>query len=245
MPIEIIGPSWPSTRTLRHACEGVETRDGSLVRVSWGVQGEGLVNGMARLDAIEQLTAFEEYSLALIRRPIFATDVEMAKEWIRQGEMVFGRKLHHSQGRDIQGPGRHAPHRFRRKWLESEWWSLVVPDIVEEWRIHAMRGRNGEYRVIARGKKVQVDPPSRLLPVRSRSNGFRMVHNLEPPDSVREVGRRAVEACGYDFGGADVYVCEDGTVGVFEVNRAVGLSPYTSTQYARAFAKYLPYPPTT
>jgi len=260
MSIVLVGPDWPSKLQLQQALSLLphERGGGQEVRVSWGVECPGAVNGMRRLNAVEQLSAFHT---AGILAPKFTEDVIVAQEWVRsEGAKVFGRRLKHSQGTDIVGAGYRPggprwittrkgnrvvrgtrPERWNRLWLEREWWSKVVEGVVEEWRIHAMRAPSGEYRVIGRAKKVQTEPPTRVQPVRSRKNGWHMVHNLEPSEAIREAGKAAVRACGYDFGGVDVFVLSDGRVGVFEVNSAVGMSDYTSAQYAKAFTKYLPY----
>lgn len=255
MPIVVVGPeSWPSVGMLREAVGRLPPTEAEMV-VSWGVQRPGAVNGMPRLNAIEQLTALKS---AGVLCPEFTTDVEIAKSWVREGNQVYGRHLRHSQGTDIIGagyrPGGHRyittrkgnrvlrgsiAERWNRKWLAREWWSKVIPNVAEEWRIHAMKSqRSGEYRVIARAKKVQTSDPTRRMLVRSRRNGWTMVHNVEPSDAVREAGKSAVRACEYDFGGVDVFVLTSGDVGVFEVNSACGLDNYTATQYANAISKY-------
>jgi hypothetical protein len=181
-----------------------------------------------RLNALEQLTAMREAGLLV---PDHTTDIREAWGWVKEGALVFGRKLYHSQGRDIVGPGPRADRPIRR-WRESEWWSKVVPDVVEEWRIHVFDGKS-----IARGKKVQTGPSIRKQLVRNRANGWSMIHTERPSDALREAAKGAVNACGYEYGGVDLFVRGDGSVGVFEVNTAVGLDDYTASAYARAVVR--------
>lgn len=87
---------------------------------------------------------------------------------------------------------------------------------------------------IARGLKFQAEPPWRKLPVRSRSNGWRLRHDVAPPEGLRDLAKKAVEAVGYDFGAVDLLVQEDGTQTVLEINRAAGCDNYTASAYAQA-----------
>jgi D-alanine-D-alanine ligase-like ATP-grasp enzyme len=74
------------------------------------------------------------------------------------------------------------------------------------------------------------------MPVRNRNNGWHMTHEEEPPKGLRPLASQAVAACGYNFGAVDLYITEDGTMGVFEVNKAPGLDNYTLEAYAQGFA---------
>lgn len=99
-------------------------------------------------------------------------------------------------------------------------------------------------RVIARGLKHCPNEGKvwRQLPVRSRNNGWRLRHDVDPPAPLRDLAKRAVVACGYDFGAVDMLYIppsdqqqEQGWV--LEINRMPGLDDYTATAYARAFIR--------
>lgn len=191
--------------------------------ISWGATVPGALNGGPRLNAVEQLRRFHEHNIA---HPEFTTSLPTAMQWVAEGGLVFGRKFIHTEGRDIIGP-RHP------RWIRSEYWVKVIPNVAQEWRIHVFQGRS-----IARGLKVQTGVTRRRMPVRNRANGWTMVHDVEPPRGLRTLAKKAVAACGYDFGAVDILVGEDGAAWVLEVNRAPGLDQSTATAYVKAFLEW-------
>jgi hypothetical protein len=233
--ITIYGPDWPSTRKLREACANAEIGPKD-VSVCYGARTrEGALNSTVRLDGVEQLTKLKE---AGVKVPDFTIHCDEASDWVNEGDLVFGRARVHTQGRDIVGPGRYIRGRFNRRWMNSEWWSKVVPDVKEEWRIHIFKRPNGKYRSIARGLKHQTDVAWRVMPVRNRANGWTMRHDINPPESVRESARASVVALGYDFGAVDLLHTENGSVYVLEVNKAPGLDDYTCAAYVDSIVRW-------
>ena len=244
MAIAIIGEQ-PSARLLKGILhDKVTPKD---VAVCWGAQsiksteGSIVLNGVSRRDARQQLTMLEKAGLVV---PLWTDDLVSAKEWVRQGMQVWGRRWNHTQGSDIIGPGyrptrtgrygRVRPEGWNQTWCRREWWVQVVPEdhIVAEWRIHVFQGR-----IITRGQKVQTGEPSRIQLVRSRSNGWTLDSVPEPPNSVRQAARQAVQAVGYNFGAVDILDTKDGPV-VLEVNSAPALrSPSTLDAYVQAILK--------
>lgn len=226
--ITILGRDIGSAAMLRAATAGAA----ETLTVAWnkGEGTRGAANAMKRLDAVEQLVAMLDAGVKTIE---WTTDRQRAVQWVKDGAMVFGRKLRHTQGRDIV-----MPHRTRL-WMGSEWWSKVVPEPLEEWRLHCMRERLGsdEYLVIARGHKVQVGGPVRVEAVRNRRNNWRLEHTSDPPKGLRTLAKKAVAACGYDWGAVDLIVGADGQQYVLEVNRAPGLDNYTCEAYVRGFKR--------
>lgn len=131
--------------------------------------------------------------------------------------------------------------RGQKGWSERDFWVRQIPDIQQEWRITVFDGQS-----IARGLKVHepttVETGSivvrRGLPVRNRLTGWRMRHDVKPPEKVREVAKKAVQALGYLYGAVDLAVTGDGKVWVLEVNTAQGLDDYTAGQFAKALGKW-------
>jgi hypothetical protein len=209
------------------------------VLVSWGTSGPRFhLNGQPRVDGLEQLRRFREGGLLV---PEFTTDPREAMGWVRDTDsLVFGRNFLHTQGRDIVGPGRRAKShgRFYRPWLQKQFWVKVIPDVIEEWRIHVFKGKS-----IARGLKHLVETPRRAMPVRNRENGWYIRHDIDPPKGVRPLAKIAVELCGYDFGAVDILVTNKDnntatTVYVLEVNKAPGIDLYTASAYASAISQF-------
>lgn len=238
--MHVIGAANSKSRELLQAYLDEDERCSKVEGVvCWGVRAPTnvtgpIINNVPRLNALEQLTAFKSASIPTIT---WTTDVGEARSWVRNGELVFGRKIIHSQGTDIIGPDyrvRRGRDRFGTRWLESEWWSKVEKDIGREWRVHIFNGRS-----IARGAKVQTGESWRKLPVRNRSNGWTMVHNIEPSTQVRETSKAAVVACGYEFGAVDLLEDTAGRVVVLEVNLAPGLDDSSAGAYCRQVRRFV------
>jgi len=229
--VTIIGRSSSNSRILLQNIVNsiIGEYSGVPISISWGIESHlASLNGMRRLDAIEQLSVL---SASGVNVPQFTEDINVAREWVNRGNLVFGRKRMHSQGTDIIGPN-------HPRWKDRDYWVKVVPNILQEWRIHIFDGKS-----IARGLKVQVREPSRKMPIRNRKNGWNMVHNVAPPEEVRKIAKLAVKAVGYDFGGVDVYIAttDEGQeeIGVFEVNKAPGLDNYSAMAYANAIVRWI------
>jgi hypothetical protein len=118
--------------------------------------------------------------------------------------------------------------------MACDYWVYPIDPttILNEWRIHVFMGR-----VIARGLKVLTGKPWRKLPIKSRNNGWTLRHDINPSDEIKDAARRVVEACGYDFGAADIVETTTGPVAL-EVNTAPSVkSDYTSASYVKALLK--------
>ena len=220
--MRVVGPAWPSTQALVAALAEVG-EPGTVLR--WGTEA---------MSAVQQLTALHNASAGKgWSSPEFTTDLTAAQIWVREGATVLGRKLHHTQGRDIVLP---ASPRWRRR----ELWVKFVPS-ASEYRQHIWKGR-----AIRVGKKVYNVPnettPS--LPIRSRLRGWTIDYGQSPtPDALRDLVRTAakqsVEAVGYPGGAVDLLVTEGGGVVVLEVNKAPSLRDQaTLDAYVRAITKH-------
>lgn len=233
--IRILGPDWPTISYLQDRLREVPET------------GEFRIGG-TRKNSIEQLTAFRAAGL---HTPDFTTNREEAREWVREQSLVFGRKLFHTRGNDIQLPslrGRVNRHKqpvpgevWNLKWWQSEWWSkYVLP--VEEWRIHIFKGKS-----IARGKKIHSHPDQtwRKAPIRNIGNGWTFDFHTEPPKSLRKVAKQAMEAIEYSSGAVDILQVApieprpanqpEWDFYVLECNRIPALTcPYTQEVWVRA-----------
>ncbi len=207
-----------------------------------------VLNGVKRLDAKEQLDTFGDANLLT---PTWTDSLEVAKTWVREGKLIWGRRWIHTQGQDIIGSGYRPPRKkvyigptkqfiltpehFNKQWLNREWWVQVIPQasIINEWRIHIFNGRS-----IGRGLKTQTSEPTRIQPVRNRNNGWTLVHDIEPSKYVKDCAYKAVRAVGYNFGAVDIIELTDNQCVVLEVNSAPAIrSPYTIDIYTNALLK--------
>lgn len=231
--MQVIGPAWPSTAALKAALKDLETTQ----VLHWGSGGK---NGL------EQLKAFRLAGLAC---PEFTADIREAQAWTRSGVRTFGRRLHHTQGSDIVGAGYKLLHqrgkaqeRFNPNWLHRDFWVKVI-DSVAEYRQHVWDGR-----AIRIGKKVQVDPPHRIQPVRSRNNGWHIDYGYKPSSAefierIRTLTKGAVACLGYPGGAVDILEGRDNQLYVLEVNSAPSLrDANTLGAYVRAITKQVGRP---
>lgn len=231
MSITIHGPAWPTVAAVRQVLAAVPE------------VGEYRLGG-APTDSIAQLTAFRGAGLLT---PDFTTDVKLAVDWVFAGHTVFGRRLLHTRGNDIVLP-RMSQSRERvnteSRWFRSEWWSRYIPP-TEEWRIHVF-----DNRIIARGKKVHSGPSWRRAPVRNVGNGWTFDFHVDPPQGIRRVAKKAVQALGYPVGAVDILQVTKTLPGgpepptnefyVLEVNRLPALTcPYTLGRWCEAIRRHV------
>lgn len=237
MSIELVGPNWPSIQALRE----------DLRRAP---ENGRYVYGLRKLGAIEQLEALQE---AGVQTPEFTESVDTALTWTRSGSIVFGRRLRHSQGRDIIVASRDTIRGSRhfQRWQQRQWWSRYAPSI-SEWRLHVFDGL-----VIARGLKYFAGNAGPLVAnatavpevvIRSRSRGWLMRHDADPPRGLRKIAKAAVEALRYPRGAVDMLVTTDRVptkehpleiteVIVLEVNLMPAMDNYTRTAHVEAIRR--------
>ena len=218
--MRVTGPDWPTTRLLRERLQNI--------------QSHKVFNfGEQRLNGLQQLQCLKQNQILV---PYFTTTQRQALQWEQENPgSVWGRRKNHTKGRDIVDYSR------RRKWLESDFWVKVIPDIQEEWRISVFNGF-----CIARGLKVpggQIERPGNIvqrrgLPIRNRLTGWGMRHDIAPTQQIREIAKRAVMVCEYLYGGVDLAITESGNVYVFEINQAQGMDEYTVSAYVKAITAW-------
>ena len=205
----VTGPDWETTRRLREALAGV--REGETLK--WGGGG---VNGLEQL---------QRFRTAGLKCPEFTDSLEVAKEWSQRGVEVWGRKLHHTQGRDIQTLEKLITLRSGKvvtrgnpQWSQSEFWVQVV-ESQGEFRQHVWKGRG-----VRSGRKVPGGEVSRRYPseaIRSRKNGWVLDYGpWERPPGLRELGKAAMACVGYVGGAVDILQGVDGGLYVLECNSA-------------------------
>lgn len=200
-------------------------RDLKGVALRWGgPQVPGALNGSVHLlNGLEQLEAFRASET---RCPDFTTDLEVALTW----PQFFGRRLNHTQGRDIVafGPDTPITGPLTRRLGACDFYTRFLPSIAE-WRIHVLHGQS-----IARGKKVYTGHGTPGV-IRSRRLGWTLEHRSEPPKGLRELARRAAKACKYELAAVDILQTGPKTFVALECNSRPAIrDPYTITQYERA-----------
>lgn len=138
-----------------------------------------------------------------------------AGEWL-------GRKNNHVGGLDLLKPvGR--PDFYSKKL-----------DIAKEYRIHSFDGRS-----IRAGVKVpRIANPHPWI--RSYDAGWKIDYDkFESNEAMRKIAHKAVKALGLTFAAVDIGERPDGSLIVFEVNRAPGIEGNSVAKYANAIKRYL------
>lgn len=165
-------------------------------------------------------------------------------DW-RLPPMILGRRLHHTQGRDIVGVMIHPHHphvsmrnltvRVRRlpRRRRPEFWTVFIPKSAE-YRVHVFQNK-----AIRSASKLPHDNPERAprhhgnaeeIPIWNLRNGFKFYYNYPAPREAKDLAKRAVQACGLDFGAVDV-VRERDEFYVLEINTRPGLQGNTTRAY--------------
>lgn len=223
--MRVVGPDWESTSRLADALSGVP---GSTL--AWGT------NSLNGLDQLARFTA------AGVLCPDWTEDMADASAEVKAGNMVLGRSLRHTQGKDISLP-------TMRGWAQSEFYVKYIPSLVE-YRQHVWDGK-----CIRVGQKVFTglednDTRKHLISdaglwrgvfVRSRRNGWTIDYGARVEAKpvrklVRATATAAVSALGYPGGAVDMVIRQaDGAVVVLEVNKAPSLrDDNTLAAYVRA-----------
>lgn len=198
------------------------------VRLRWGgPQVPSAINGQAHLlNGLEQLQKLQEAGIAV---PEFTTSPEEVSEWEAAGATIFGRRLNHTQGKDIRC-NIWPRQRGERRWRNSDFFVKYMESRAE-WRFHVLHGTS-----IARGVKVFTSDVAPVHPcIRSRRLGWHLQHNVDPPKGARSLAKAAVAAVGYDLGAVDMLELADGTFRVLEVNSRPAIrDEYTLSAYTKA-----------
>lgn len=215
--------------------------------IRWGGgQSPNAIQGQVHLlDGLEQLTAFKA---AKIPCPEFTTNYDLAITWSKAG-VILGRNTNHSQGFDIIPFGGRlvfANQRIANRFRAKDFWVKAIRNIQSEWRVHIMRSKKtGTYYSIGMGLKehvaqIKAKPAQAGFEIRSRRLGWHLRHDVELPETVRQLAKDAVAAVKYDFGAVDILVGETGPV-VLEVNSCPAIrDDYTIDRYAKSLVKYYP-----
>jgi hypothetical protein len=219
--MRIVGRETPSILALAARLPDVD------VAVRWGGERDrAALNGNVRLlNGLEQLELFHTLGLP---HPDYTIDVADALESHAAGEIIMGRLVNHTQGKDIRFS--HRPRvRGQRRWTNSDFWVKFEPS-EREWRFHIFQGR-----AIARGLKVWNGVQAPVTPIRSRRLGWTLEHKTDPPKIMRETAKRACVALDYDFGAVDLLELPDGRPMLLEVNSRPALrDEYTLAAYEKA-----------
>lgn len=176
-------------------------------------------------DAVSGLSTTFQRLLAAIQQPApTATEVRSTSEgWIP-------RLRNHIGGNDLLTPP-----------TNPDFWVKKL-DVVEEYRIHSFCGIS----IAAAIKDHRIDDEwarSGKTPnpwIRSWDGGWRVRYaDFTPKQAVRDIAHAAIKALGLDFGAVDIGKLRDGSLVVFECNRAPGIEGQTVEKYVNAIDRWV------
>ena len=232
--ITVLGPDWPSTSSLRKGLDEVP-EEGTI---RWGAS------------PCDKFHAFSRLRSSGIYTPISTSDVKEARDWVRWGITVWGRRLRHTQGKDIA----RFNHEARwtpggRRWSNRDFWVQVLPSL-REWRCHVWEGR--AFRMGVKGINdadgvFNLSPMRAMLhmaPIRSDRYGWQLCYSdailnqaREDRKPLRDLAKAACVALGISGGAVDILESLDGSLVVLEVNTAPALGEHTLEAYIEAIRK--------
>lgn len=225
--IQVTGPDWPSTQALQAALAQVP----EVGQVRWGAS------------PCDKLQAFSKLRAAGVPTPITTTSLEEAIDWVRWGLPVWGRKVRHSQGRDIAKFNASAGRVVGgARWARRDFWVQVLPS-TREWRCHVWGSR-----AFRTGLKVAIGMDRALAqgpnPIRSDRNGWSLCYSNAQLDQacpdrsrIRALAKQACGALGVAGGAVDLLEGPRGELTVLEVNTAPALGPNTLEAYVEAIQR--------
>lgn len=179
-----------------------------------------------------KLKFFKKMSESGVSHPEFTSDVQRAKQWIRDGSVVMSRTLSGHSGSGISFSD--------EKFKEAPMYVKYIPK-KEEYRVHVFRGdvidvqQKRLRKTDDHGNKV--DPENINFRVRSYKNGFVFARDkIDPPEVVISVAKGAFSAIpDLDFGAFDIiFNQKHNQAYVLECNTAPGLEGSTVESYVKA-----------
>lgn len=228
--INVTGPAWPSTAALRGALADIDNPRG--ISITYGAS------------PCDKFTAMDRMRRAGVPTPTTTRDIEEARDWTHWGIETWGRKLKHSQGRDIA--------RFNTdttlggiRWCNRDFWVQRVQDVDYEFRVHVFNGRAFRTGIKQRNEDVTTRPLSDVI--RSDRNGWQLrysaehLQNLFPKPTRKVIRDIAGAACGtldVRLGAVDILLTHAGDLYVLEVNTAPALGEKTLEAYTHVIAEY-------
>lgn len=217
-------------RVLKLEGSSFNPREGDVI-INWGSSKcpfNYKLNGEIAIQrAANKLESFKCLQEALVPIPDFATSPDTVS-W--EGMTVVRHKLtgHSGEGIELCLPGTELP--------KAPLYVQYIPK-KDEYRVHVI----GQSIIAVQRKARNRDVEAPNWQVRNHANGFVFVRNeVNPPELVLDVSRRAITALGLDFGAVDVIWNEKkGGAYVLEVNTAPGLEGQTITDYVEGFRSFL------
>lgn len=171
-----------------------------------------------------------------VNLPPWTEDAQQAIEWTKKGPVMARTVLngHSAAGliiMEIDKPD---------SLVKAPLYTQYIPK-QDEYRVHVISGEAVDVqRKALKPEYLEANRGNINFKVRNLENGFIYVRGgVNPPASVLDQAKLAVETCGLDFGAVDIiYNAKQDKAYVLEINTAPGLQGQTAESYANALRKY-------
>lgn len=205
---------------------------GGGLPINWKVATKTMINIPAKVAiASNKLDSFKVFDAAGVACPEFTTDIDEAKDWIEDGDIVVCRKLlrsHSGKGIVI---------------AETIDQLVAAPLYVKyfkkssEFRVHVFNGKVID-GVKKRKRNGMIEGYNKF--VRVHGNGWVFCRDgVVISETMSKLAVEAVTALGLTFGAVDIVMKESGKMKVLEVNTAPALEGTTLVSYTKAIKEYV------
>ena len=182
--------------------------------------------------AVDKLSQYKWFEQNNIKSLSYTTDITVAKEWLEEGNTVFGRKLlNASCGKGIVVMDK--PEDFQPCPVYT-----LYKKKKREFRVHVFKGTVVNVTEKRRRKDFEGQQDTKI---RNLANGYVFCQTVEnEPEGLRELALSAANVCASDFRGVDIgYNEKKDELFVIEVNSAPGIQGTNLTKYIAAIKETL------
>lgn len=181
--------------------------------------------------ASHKLSSLQIFKESGVDCPDFTADIEVAKDWIREGEIVVCRKLLKSHS----GKGIVIAKKIEEL-VAAPLYVKYFPKTYE-FRVHVFNGKVIDS--VQKRKRSGVSEEGYNKYVRSHNNGWVFCReNNKVTEDAKMLAVNAVKVLGLDFGAVDIVMKTNGTCKVLEVNTAPALQGTTLDSYVKAIKEF-------
>jgi glutathione synthase/RimK-type ligase-like ATP-grasp enzyme len=181
------------------------------------------------VNKIQQYSWFKANNIPSLE---YTTDREVAKQWLAEGLILFGRKyLNSSCGKGIvvmESPEAFVPCPVYTQYKKKK----------REFRVHVFQ--NQIVSVVEKKRKREFDG-ERDTKIRNLANGYVFIQSVvDEPPGLRELALSAAAVSPSDFRGVDIgYNAKRNELFVIEVNSAPGIQGTNVSKYLNAIISHI------
>lgn len=203
-----------------------ESKQPGYLNIGWGRPGD--VNTRIPPNKLWELEACKK---AGVRTVPFGSFTGIGANTTEAPAYIMGRNIRHTEGTDIalyqlRPGGYRLIQRGRKAQFEPDFYTAVI-DKAAEYRAHVWFGKAVKY-----GKKTYRGEGESASIIWNFDSNWKLDYKADVPPAAWDLAKKAVKACGLDFGAVDVLEGKDGLMYFLEVNTRPGIEGQTILKYA-------------